>query len=152
MMAAKRTNRTLVALGLLGALTLAACSGDDTTNSLAGNPTPGPATEASPAGADTAPEATDGDAGTAAAPNADAATPTGPSAARPGRHRREVRHLPDGAEVGVGRRHPRRRSRPGELFRQVCAGGQPRTPSPPPGRPPHPVHPRPAAAERPQSA
>ena len=84
MMAAKRTNRTLVALGLLGALTLAAaCSGDDTTSSLAGNPKPGPATEAAPAGSDTASDATTGDAGTTAAPDAAAAPSTDPSGTTP---------------------------------------------------------------------
>jgi ABC-type branched-subunit amino acid transport system substrate-binding protein len=69
----KRTSRTLVALGLTGALTLAACASDDKTTSNAGAPhSPAAASEAA------APAAPDAAAGES--PGTDSAAPTGTDA------------------------------------------------------------------------
>jgi len=87
MRSTKRRSRILVGLGLVGALTLAACADGDSTSSTAGGPPKAPTPEAgSPAATDAPSEATEGDAG-AAVPNTDAAAPAGgdPSAsATPG--------------------------------------------------------------------
>jgi len=78
MMSANRRTRTFVALGLSGALTLAACSGDSTTGSMAAAPRKAPtAATDSPAGAVAPSE------GTAAVPGPDAASPAAPSASAP---------------------------------------------------------------------
>jgi ABC-type branched-subunit amino acid transport system substrate-binding protein len=76
----RRTSRTMVALGLAGCLTLAACAGDDKTNSSAGAPGNGPAASeaAAPAAPDTA-AGSAGDAGATAAPS-DSTTAASPSA------------------------------------------------------------------------
>jgi ABC-type branched-subunit amino acid transport system substrate-binding protein len=80
----------LLALGLAGTLTLAACSSNDTARTSAGNPGNGSASEAAaPAVSDTPAAATGGDAGPTAAPSADAAAPTasgdaGASTSQPG--------------------------------------------------------------------
>lgn len=81
MRSANRRARILVGLGLVGALTLAACAGDDSTSSMAGGPPKAPAPEAeSPAATGAPADVTGGEAGTAA-PSPDAATPAGnPSA------------------------------------------------------------------------
>jgi ABC-type branched-subunit amino acid transport system substrate-binding protein len=77
--------RTLVALGLAGALTLAACSSNDKTSTQAGSPNPGSASEAAAPAAPTASaDATNSDAGATAAPAADGATVAAPSASAPG--------------------------------------------------------------------
>lgn len=69
----RRTSRTLVALGLAGVLTLAACSNRDTTTSSAGGPNPGPASEAAaPAVPDAPAPAQGGDAAATATPAPDA--------------------------------------------------------------------------------
>jgi ABC-type branched-subunit amino acid transport system substrate-binding protein len=90
----RRTSRTLVALGLAGVLTLAACSDSDKTTSSAGAPNNGSAAESaapvpSDAGASTG-EGVAPDTGTAAAPSGDATTsasptaPAGETAGKPG--------------------------------------------------------------------
>src|SRR5687768_6242611 len=83
MRSANRRTRILVGLGLVGALTLAACADGDSTSSMAGGPPKAPTPEAgSPAATDTPTETPGSDAG-AAAPSTGSATPAGgdPSAA-----------------------------------------------------------------------
>lgn len=96
--------RTLLALGLAGALMLAACSSNDTTTTRAASPNQGSAAETAPAVPETPAETPTGDAGTAS-PTSDAApsdtpspsTPAGASTSNPGASGTPTPRLASGA-------------------------------------------------------